>query len=64
MGGLDAPGLRIEVVGAIADILHWAESETLVGHSNDTARRISRQHNCLATKVAEGLGVGEIRCWC
>ena len=31
MGGFDAPGLRIEVVGPVADVLDWSEMETLIG---------------------------------
>jgi hypothetical protein len=60
MGGFDAPRLRIEVVGAVADILHRAERNAFIGDGNDTARSISRQHEGFATQIFESLGVGEV----
>ena len=59
MGGLDAPGFGVEVVGTIADILHGPERKSLVGDGDDATRRLCRQHEGLATKVPEGIGVGE-----
>ena len=63
MSGFDTPGLRIEVVGAIADILHRAESDTLVGHSDEAPRGIGRQYEGLAPQIFQGLGVGEVDAW-
>ena len=63
MGGFDAPGFRIEVVGAIADILHRTESDTLVGHGDEAPRGIGRQYEGLAAKVFERFGVGEVHLW-
>ena len=60
MGGLDAPRLRIEVVGAIADILHGSEGEAFVADSDDTARDARGQYEGLATEVFEGLRVREV----
>ena len=40
MGGLDAPGLRIEVVGAIADILDGPKGETFIGDSHEARNHL------------------------
>ena len=63
MGGLDAPGFRVEVVGAVADILHGAERDTFVGDGNEATRGICRQHESLAPKVFQSLGVREVDAW-
>jgi hypothetical protein len=60
MSGLDAPGLRVEVVGAIADVLHRSEGNVLVGDGDEVFGCIGRQHEGLATEIAECLRVGEI----
>ena len=60
MGGLDAPGLRVEVVGAIADVLCWSQRDALVGDGDEAFGRIGGQHEGLATEIAECLRVGEI----
>jgi len=59
VGGLDAPGLRVEVVGAVADILHRSEGDTFVGHGDDSTWGVGRQHKCFATEIFQGIGVGE-----
>ena len=43
MGGFDAPGLRIEVVGAIADILDGPKGETFIGDSHEAPRGVGWQ---------------------
>ena len=60
MGGLDAPGLGVEVVGTVADVFHRTEGEAFVGDGDDATRGIGGQHEGLATQVAKGIGVGEI----
>ena len=51
MGGLDTPGLRIEVVGAVADILDRPEGDTLVGDGDDAARDVGGQNEGLAPQI-------------
>ena len=51
MGGFDAPGLGVEVVGAIADVLHRAEGESLIGNGDNSLGSIGRQHEGLATEI-------------
>ena len=52
MGGLDAPGLGIEVVGTIADVLCRAEGIALIGKGDDAARGIRREDKGLASQIA------------
>ena len=56
MGGLDAPRLRIEVVGAIADVLDGSEWNAFVGDGDDPTRRIGGKHKGLASEVFQSLG--------
>ena len=42
MGGLDAPGFRIEVVGPVADVLRRPQRVTLISVANDAARGVGR----------------------
>ena len=44
MGCFDAPGLRIEVVGAIADVLGWPKDNTFISDIDDTAWGVGRQY--------------------
>ena len=60
MSGLDAPRLRIEVVGAIADILHGAEGDTFVSDGDEATRGIRWQDESFATQVFQGFGVREV----
>ena len=63
MGGLDAPGLRIEVVGTVADIFHWAESGAFIGDGNDTTSCVGRQHEGFTAQIAESFGVRKVDVW-
>ena len=38
MSGLDAPGFRIEIVGAVTDILHRPDGYAVIGDGNHAAR--------------------------
>ena len=60
MGGLDAPGLRVEVVGPVADVLHRTERETLIGHGDEAPRGIGWQCQRLATEIFQSVRIGEI----
>ena len=60
MGGLDAPWLRIEVVGAITDILDGSQRNTLISDGDDAARGVGRQCQSLATEIFQGVRIGEI----
>ena len=40
MGGFDAPGFGVEVVGAGADVLGGTEGDTLVGDGHDATRGV------------------------
>jgi hypothetical protein len=55
----DAPSFWIEVVGAIANVLHESEGMPKESDDDEAARRFGRQHQRLAAKVADGLGVGK-----
>ena len=63
MGGLDAPRLRIEVVGAIADVLDGSEWNAFIGDGDDPTRGIGRQHEGFTTQISQSLGVGEVNAW-
>ena len=60
MGGLDAPGLRIEVVGPVADVLRRPQRVTLIGDADDAARGVGRQCQSLATEIFQSVRIGEI----
>ena len=60
MGGLDAPRLRIEVVGAIADILDGSQRNTLISDGDDAARGVGRRCQSLATEIFQGIRIGDI----
>ena len=51
MGGLDAPGFGIEVVGAGTDVLGGTEWNAAVGDGHDAARGIGWQYKCLAPQI-------------
>ena len=40
MGGLDVPGLGVEVVGAGADVLDGTKGDALVGNGHDATRGV------------------------
>jgi hypothetical protein len=52
MGGLDAPGLGVEVVGTVADILSRSERIALIGKGDDATRGIGRENKGLASQIA------------
>jgi hypothetical protein len=52
VGGLDAPGLGIEVVGTVADVLSRTEGIALIGKGDDAARGIGREDKGLASQIA------------
>ena len=60
MGGLDAPGLGIEVVGTIADVLCRAERIAQIGKGDDATRGIGRENKGFASQIAQGIGIGEV----
>ena len=60
MGGLDAPGFGVEVVGAVADVLDGAEGDSTVGDGHNAARGVGGEDEGLAPEVAEGVGIREI----
>ena len=60
MGGFDAPRLRIEVVGAIADILDGSQRNTLISDGDDAARGVGRQCQSLATEIFQDVRIGDI----
>ena len=64
MGGLDAAGLGVEVVGTIADVFGRAEGIALIGKGNDATRGIGREYKGLATQIAQGIGVREFLVEC
>ena len=57
MGGLDAPRLRIKVVGTIADILNGSEGDAFISDGNDPTRGIGRKHNGLAPQITYSFAV-------
>ena len=56
MSGFDAPRLRIEVVGAIADVLDGPKGNAFVGDGDDPTRRIGGKHKGLASEIIQSLG--------
>ena len=63
MGSLNAPGFWIEVVGAIADILHRAEGDSFVSDGDEATRGIGWQDERFATQVFQRLRVGKVDAW-
>ena len=51
MGGLDAPGLGVEVVGAGADVLGGTEGNATVGDGHDAARGVGGEDECLTPQI-------------
>ena len=51
MGGFDAPGLGIEVVGAVADVLDGTEGDATVGDGHDAARGVGGKDEGLAPQI-------------
>ena len=62
MGGFNAPGLGVEVVGAGTDVLDRPEGDTTIGDGDDATRRVGREHEGLAAKIFKSVGVGEVYC--
>ena len=60
MGGLDAPGLGVEVVGTGTDVLDGTEGNATVGDGHDAARGVGGEDERLAPEVAESVGIGEV----
>ena len=52
MGGLDAPGFGIEVVGAGTDVLHRAKGDAAVGDGHDAAWGIGGKDESLAPQIS------------
>ena len=51
MGGLDAPGFGVEVVGAGADVLDGTEGDAFVGDCHDATRGVGGEDECLAPQI-------------
>ena len=56
----NAPLLWIEVVGACADVLYRPQRMAHEGHHDQTPRCVSRQHNGLATEIADGISIAQV----
>ncbi len=56
MSGLDTPRFRIEVVGAIADILDGPKGNAFIGNGDDPTRGIGRKYKGLASEIFQSLG--------
>ena len=52
MGGFDAPGLGVEVVGAVADVLGGTEGDATVGDGHDAARGVGGKDESLAPQIS------------
>ena len=52
MGGFDAPGFGVEVVGAVADVLHRTERDALVGHGDNAFWCVGGEHEGFAAEIA------------
>ena len=61
MSGLDAPGLRIEVVGTVADILHRPDGYAVIGDGDHATRGVGRECEGFATEILQCVSVGELR---
>ena len=57
---LYSPFLRIEVVGAVADVLLEADGHSAVGQYHEATRRVLRQHDSLLAQVGDGLLVADV----
>jgi hypothetical protein len=60
VSGLDAPGFRIEIVGAVTDILHRPDGYAVIGDGNHAARGVGREYEGFASKILQGVFVGEL----
>ena len=60
MRALYAPFLRVEVVGAVADVLLEAYRHAVVREQHIAARRTVGQSHSLLTEISHGVSVGEI----
>ena len=58
MSGLDAPGFRIEIVGAVTDILHRPDGYAVIGDGNHAARGVGWECEGFASKILH-LGILE-----
>ena len=52
MGGFDAPGLGVEVVGAVADVLGGTEGDATVGDGHDAARGVGGKDEGFAPQIS------------
>ena len=60
MGGFDAPGLGVEVVGAVADVFGGTEGEALVSDGHDATRGVGREDEGLATEIFKSVLIREV----
>ena len=60
MSGLDAPGFRIEIVGAVTDILHRPDVYAVIGDGNHAARGVGWECEGFASKILQSVFVGEL----
>ena len=52
MGGLDSPGLGVEVVGTGADVLGGTEGNATVGDGHDAAWGVGGKDESLAPQIS------------
>ena len=60
MGGFDAPRFRVEVIGAVADVLYRSQRLSLVGDGDDASWGIWWQHECLASEILQRLCIWQV----
>ena len=60
MSGLDAPGFRIEIVGAVTDILHRPDGYAVIGDGNHATRGVGWECEGFASKILQSVFVGEL----
>ena len=63
MSGLDAPWFRIEVVGAITNILHRSERDAFVGRGDEATWSVWGKHERFAAEVLKCLAIGKFHLW-
>ena len=60
MGGLDAPGLGVEVVGAGADVLDGTEGDVTVGDGDDATRGVGGENEGLTPEIFKSVLIGKV----
>ena len=60
MSGLDAPGFRIEIVGAVTDVLHRPDGYAVIGDGNHATRGVGWECEGFASKILQSVFVGEL----